>query len=231
MNLLKNQVNSDELVNNIRASYMENLIQDFGENFLQDPKSYGLFAKRIKESDNKLDIIFDKDLAEKIKKFGRVLELNSKTAEAGSLVAANIAASPLQNLGKLLRLSIIGRALSSDLFYKNFNKSLKKGEPSPNALALALTQFITQLTDENVSEGIRQTESLLGNQLDKIKSQISLPTPSSDLGGLNITAPNITTPTTPTPTVGPQSSLRQRIKDDPAAANVLLGGLGSAGLA
>ena len=231
MNLLKNQVNSDELVNNIRASYMENLIQDFGDNFLQDPKSFGLFAKRIKESDNKLDIIFDKDLAEKIKKFGRVLELNSKTAEAGSLVAANIAASPLQNLGKLIRFSIIGRALSSDLFYKNFDKALKKGEPSPNALALALTQFITQLTEENVSEGIRQTESLLGDQLDKIKSEINFPTPSSDLGGLNITAPNITTPTTPTPTVGPQSNLRQRIKDDPAAANVLLGGLGSAGLA
>ena len=66
----------------------------------------------------------------------------------------------------------------------------------------------------------------MGDQLDKIKSEINFPTPSSDLGGLNITAPNITTPT-----VGPQSNLRQRIKDDPAAANVLLGGLGSAGLA
>ncbi len=32
--------------------------------------------------------------------FGKILKLNAKAAEGGELIAASIAASPLQNVGK-----------------------------------------------------------------------------------------------------------------------------------
>ena len=59
----------------------------------------------------KLTEIYGKDAAEEIRKFARILDINSKTAKGGDLVAANIAASPLENIGKLLKFNLLLRVI------------------------------------------------------------------------------------------------------------------------
>jgi hypothetical protein len=236
----------------LQKTYIESMFEGVGTTF--DAKILNKFSNNIKKLDGydnlgrtnkKLDILFDKEEAADIREFGDILKLLADDVGTGSLVASGITANVLAQIPKILRITILGNVVSSkrareqvtDAYMKSKNLSPeKRGSIVGDAFLATVRQFATQNIDEGGRETEKQIRSViesqgLGKKLEKIKGDFNLPSPSSALSNLNITAPNITTPPTPTTTVGQQSSLRQRIKNDPAAANVLLGGLGSAGLA
>ena len=212
---------------------MEDVIGDFGDNFLLEPKSFTAFANRIQKAKDsgKLEVIYGKQQAEEMAKFARVLKFNSKTAEGGDLIAANIAASPLQNLGKLAKYSVLGRLFSSEVFYKNFDEVAKTGVTFGSALRTAIGQFIAQQTAESVEEGSRQTEAIFESATKPNKSSVSMPMPnvSPPVSGSSLSNISPVQPKTSTPRLSP-SQVRQRAIQNPALASSLLGGLGSASL-
>ena len=60
-----------------------------------------------------------------MEKFVEILKFNAKSAEGGDLVAANIAASPFQNVGKLIKFSILGRKMLSKGYYDDIVEQYK----------------------------------------------------------------------------------------------------------
>jgi len=229
-----------EALAKIRQTYMDDLISDFGDMFLLEPKQFKLFANRIEDAskNKKLGTIFGDDMAEEMAKFGRVLKFNSKSAEGGDLIAANIAASPLQNLGALARFTVMGRIFSSKAFYKNFDRQYKAmikrensvsgrarvtGEIIAQLVGSSISQSSTQLLDEGVTSTANQAKALINNALKPQQvSQRRTPTPVPNVtpGDIsNISAPQAN-----------QTAIRQRAAQNPAIASSLLGGLGSADL-
>jgi len=241
-----------EKLNSVKAAYIETMLDGIGANF--DAKVLKRFSDNIKKLDgvdnfgrskNKLDIIFSKSEAADFRQFGNILRILGEDIGNASLVAAGITANPLAQIPKIARITIIGNLFTSKRARQQVVDAHRRSrgltpEKRSQVVGDALLSAIRQITIQNIDEGAQKAEQQvqsviesqgLGEQLENIRGDLNLPSPSSALGDLNITAPNITTPLTPTATVGPQSNLRQRIKDDPAAANVLLGGLGSLGLA
>lgn len=235
---------SPEDLDKIRAFYVDNIIGDFGDAFLTDPKQFKLFGQRLQDEykTGKLSTVFGDDVAKDMNDFGRVMVFNSKAAEGGDLVAANIAAKPLENLGTLARLSVIGRVLSTGPQYKSimrqYNEMTKgasqktKAQVLGNLLASAFGSATSQAPMQIIQEGAQEGSRQLSALLDTAQSQMKAPTP----------------PRTPVPQVQPaiqpeqisapapaqqpmgMMGIRERAKGNPAVALSLLGGLGSAGL-
>ena len=63
----------------------------------------------------KLRAVFGKQMGIDMEKFAKILAANAKTAQGGDLVAANIAASPLENIGKFIRILLLGGYLTPRL--------------------------------------------------------------------------------------------------------------------
>ena len=217
----------------IRGNYMERLIEDFGDGLTTDGKALGDFAKRILDADEsgKLKAIFDEGMADDMVSFAKILEFNARTVKGGDLVAANIAASPLQNIDKLLKLTIIGRVFSSGGYYddilKQYKKQIKGENPEERARTLgrlmsqAFTNASIQTPPQVIQEGAREAErqisslvdtSGIGEQLSAIQSQMTQPNAASGLGSVNVTQP-----TAPAGT----STIRQQAAANPGVAQAL----------
>ena len=150
----------------IRGNYMERLISDFGDTLTTDGKALGAFAKRLLDADEggKLSVIFGEEMGKDMAKFARILDFNSRTAAGGDLVAANIAASPIQNLGKLAKFTIIGRLLQSGPYYRQIVRDYEKlaaGETA-EAKARILGRLIAQSLGQQSQEGVREAEQQIG---------------------------------------------------------------------
>lgn len=239
-NLVK-YFNSPEELDTIRAFYIDNIIGDFGDSFLTDPKQFKLFGKRMQDEykTGKLSTVFGDDVAKDMNDFGRVMVFNSKAAEGGDLVAANIAAKPLENLGTLARLSIVGRVLSTGPQYKSIMKQYREmtrgasektkaqvlGNLLANAFSSASSQAPLQALQEGVQEGSRQISAVLN----EAKGQAKAPTPTKTPVPQVLPPLPMTTPPRAQPPIG-MLGIRDRAKGDPAVALSLLGGLGNAGL-
>jgi len=224
-----------EDLDTIRAFYVDNIIGDFGDAFLTDPKQFKMFGQRLQDEykTGKLTTVFGDDVAKDMNDFGRVMVFNSKAAEGGDLVAANIAAKPLENLGTLARLSIIGRVLSTGPQYKSIMKQYNQmtkgasqktkaqvlGNLLANAFSSASSQAPLQIIQEGIQEGSQQLSSTLESARNQNKKSTLPPTP----------VPQVLPPIE-TNSVNQTSNIRQRAKENPAVAATLLGGLGSAGL-
>ena len=108
------------------------MIDDFGESVMTDGKTLNAFADRIlkQAKDGKLQVVFGKEMGKSMEQFGEILKFNAKSAEGGDLVAANIAASPFQNVGKLIKISILGRKMLSKGYYddivEQYNGAIKR---------------------------------------------------------------------------------------------------------
>lgn len=249
--LMKYFANSDEGISKIRGYYMENVIGDFGSNFMTEPKSFKAFGLRLEQEykKGKLEKIFGRRMAEDMNKFGRVLVFNSKTVDGGDLIAANIAASPFQNLGKLARFTVLGRLASSDLFYKNFMKQYKGmtagagADEKSKAFGQLMAQFISssisqgsvQLIDNAVGETIKEGTALFNNMTSApprapMEAPVVMPSsvPEQIAPSLN-REPKPWSGQWPESNMAPQSA-RERAAQNPVLAASLLGGLGSASL-
>ena len=224
-----------EDLDTIRAFYVDNIIGDFGDAFLTDPKQFKMFGQRLQDEykTGKLTTVFGDDVAKDMNDFGRVMVFNSKAAEGGDLVAANIAAKPLENLGTLARLSIIGRVLSTGPQYKSIMKQYNQmtkgasqktkaqvlGNLLANAFSSASSQAPLQIIQEGIQEGSQQLSSALESARNQNKKLTPPPTPIPQVK-----------PPIEVGSVSQTPNIRQRAKEKPAIAATLLGGLGSAGL-
>jgi hypothetical protein len=139
------------------------------------------------------------------------------------LVAANIAASPIQNLGKLLRFGLIAKFLTSGPYYKQIvsdYEKLTKGvtrEEKSRILGRLISQSLAQQTQEGIREGEQQLESIiessgLGQQIKQIQQQ--LPNPNNFSGMAQA-------PVVPAQQPAAQSTLRQQAAQNPAVAQAL----------
>lgn len=219
-----------EAIRKIQANYMERLISDFGETLTTDGKQLSAFAKRLLDADKggKLQVIFGKEVGEDMAQFARILDFNARSAAGGDLVAANIAASPIHNIGKLARFTIVGKLLQSGPYYKqivNDYKAISKGlDPREKQKTLgrliadALTRAAAQATGQQTQAGIQEAEnqirslaesSGINDQLSQLQQQVSVPNNSSTL-----VQPVPQTPPAP-------SGLRQQAAQNPGIAQAL----------
>ena len=111
----------------LKAYYINRMIDDFGESVMTDGKTLNAFADRIlkQAKGGKLQVVFGKEMGKSMEQFAEILKFNAKSAEGGDLVAANIAASPFQNVGKLIKFSILGRKMLSKGYYDDIVEQYK----------------------------------------------------------------------------------------------------------
>jgi hypothetical protein len=218
---------------------MDDLIGDFDKTFLTDKNQFAKFGDRLAKNEAKLIEIYGPDTAADMKQFGKIMKLLGESASGGDLVAANIAANPLENLGTIARLSVVGRVFSSGPFYSSFLKKYKKqgagadlrtrrqiaGELMADAFRGVIVQGIPQTIDEGITTATNQATALLGNQMEKMNTPAPKPQTRTSV-------PDVQPGSLPEQQMipGQQPSLRERAAQNPAAAATLLGGLGSAGL-
>jgi len=226
----------------LQSYYMQSLIGDFEDTFLTDKKAFKLLSKRIEQAkkSGKIDALFDPEEAKAIGLFGQNMKVLGVSAEGGDLVAANIAASPLENLGTLARLSVVGRMLSTGPFYTTFMKKYGPQAATQKTKSGKMKVFLETLNDvlgaaarQQTARGIAGVTSSLGAEAERIAEGLG-----EQLESRVPAAPQITRTTIPVPEVAPvempslpqSSSIREQAKQNPAVAATLLGGLGNMGL-
>ena len=238
-NVLRARPDGAAQIARIQTKYMDDLIGDFDKTFLTDKNQFAKFGDRLAKNEAKLIEIYGPDTAADMKQFGKIMKLLGESASGGDLVAANIAANPLENLGTIARLSVVGRVFSSGPFYNSFLKKYKAqgagadlrtrrqiaGELMADAFRGVIVQGIPQTIDEGITTATNQATALLGNQME----QMNTPAPKPQT---RTSVPDVQPGSLPEPQMipGQQLSLRERAAQNPAVAATLLGGLGSAGL-
>jgi hypothetical protein len=202
---------------------MQNILDDFGSDVMIKGDSLKKFANTLSKAaeGGKLQAVFGKEMGDDMAKFAKVLTFNTRGVNGGDLVAANIAASPLQNIGAILRFGVIGNLLSSRFTYRRVLKDyerLSKGLSTKEkaatfgkVLAAALVQTPGQVAEEGTREAERQISNLIEN------SPSLTPAPASGIGQVDPTqplGPNIAA-------AGNTSSIRQQAAQNPAVAQTL----------
>jgi len=233
--------NSPQEMAEIRSYYMQNLIPAFASSFMTDKKSFRALADRLVKAKNsgKLDAIFPKEEADAIELFGKNMQILGKSAEGGDLVAANIAANPLENIGTIARLGLVGQVLSTGPFYTSFAAKYGKESAKESTKAGKMRVFLNILNQTSQSfakqstargaYGLGSTASNEANfQAERIKNSIMPSTKPVRRTSVPIpeVSPVMDIPSMPNSS---QSSIRDRVRDDPALAASLLGGLDNIG--
>ena len=174
----------DASLQKIRSYYINSMIDDFGESVMTDGKSLNAFADRILDAaaDGKLRTIFPEGVGESMEKFGKILKFNARAAEGGDLVAANIAASPFQNLGKLAKFTVLGNRMLSQSYYDDiiaqYNgitlKQFKRPEDRARSLGSIIGKSLSQSTGQTLDNVIDEAESQVDAVLESsgVKDQI-----------------------------------------------------------
>jgi len=221
-----------DAIGKIRAYYMDNLIGDFQSNFLTDRTQFAKFGERLTKNKAKIEVIYGKEMAKEMDEFGRIMKLLGESANGGDLVAANIAASPLENLGTIARLGIVGKLFSSPRFYKAFTRKYKRLSPDQDAssrgqiagelLADAISSLIAQGTAQSIDQAVGETAKQVSSVMQNAQRQTKTTPPPTPV-------PQVLPPIE-TGSINKTPNIRQRAKENPAIASTLLGGLGSADL-
>jgi hypothetical protein len=220
---------------------MDNLIGDFEKNFLTDKTQFGKFGDRILKNQSKIEAIYGKDMAAEMNEFGRIMKLLGESTSGGDLVAANIAASPLENLGTIAKLSLVGQLFSSKRFYKSFNKKYSKlskgeniktkGQIAGELIKDSFSSLIAQGSFQSFDETARSAVSQAREAITELDNSQELKKPLVRSQGIDI--PRVSPVQEFEQTSFPQAqnnNIRERARQSPAAAATLLGGLGNADL-
>jgi len=201
--------NDTESVTKVQGYFMNSLIDDFGETVMTDANKLSKFADRMLDASkgNKLNVLYGDAMGKNMTEFAKILKFNARTAEGGDLVAANIAASPLQNLGKLAKFTVLGRFLTSAPYYDQIVKQYKNGVRTAKTdaeramtLGQAIRNFMSQapgqMFQEGVNEGADQLEALadnygvtsaVQNTANQVRTNVRNQTPAGS--GINVTPP------------------------------------------
>ena len=177
----------------IQNFYMNNVLKDFGGDAFIDGSSMKAFAKSFNEggANGKFRSVFGEESGMMLEKFGRALNVVSKQAQGGDLVAANIASAPFSNIGKLLNFSIVGKFLLNKPYARRFMNSYEKaaaGQSQTGRAKLFLSMFTEamaqfsaqapgQLMQEAVNEGTKQLSAVadssgLTSELQNLRSNV-----------------------------------------------------------
>ena len=208
LDYFRNQ-NDTESVAKVQGYFMNSLIDDFGETVMTDANKLSKFADRMLEASkgDKLNVLYGDAMGKNMTEFAKILKFNARTAEGGDLVAANIAASPLQNLGKLAKFTVLGRFLTSAPYYEQIVKQYKNGVRTAKTdaeramtLGQAIRNFMSQapgqMFQEGVNEGADQLEALadnygvtsaVQNTANQVRTNVRNQTPAGS--GINVTPP------------------------------------------
>ena len=174
----------DAAIAEIRSYYINSMIDDFGESLMTDGKSLNAFADRMLDAaaDGKLRTIFDEKLGKSMEDFAKILKFNARAAEGGDLVAANIAASPFQNLGKIAKFTVLGNRLLSQSYYddiisqyrnitlKQYRSPAERAKDFGSKMGKLLSQSLGQTIDNTVNEVEDQVDAVLESS--GVKDQI-----------------------------------------------------------
>jgi len=201
--------NDTESIAKIQGYFMNSLIDDFGETVMTDAKKLNKFADRMLEASkgNKLNVLYGDAMGKNMTEFAKILKFNARTAEGGDLIAANIAASPLQNLGKLAKFTLLGRYLTSAPYYSQIVKQYKNGvrtvkteaeraKTLGQVMRNAFSQAPGQFVQSGISEGADQIKALadnsgitsaLKNTANQVRTNVRPPAPTGT--GINVTPP------------------------------------------
>tara|TARA_R100001460_G_scaffold21475_1_gene43842 strand:+ start:1832 stop:4966 length:3135 start_codon:yes stop_codon:yes gene_type:complete len=213
----------------VQQFFLSQLTQDFGVSALVDGKALQGMSKAFSAAaeKGKLRAVFGKETGIDMEKFAKILAANAKTAQGGDLIAANIAASPLANLGSIIRATLVTRILDSAPIYRRvvrdyerMSKGLSpksKSELLGQLIGAAVAQTPGQALQEGVNEASKQIRAIADNsglteQLSAIRSKMTPPNTASSLGGINVTQP-----TAPAGT----STIRQQAAANPGVAQTL----------
>ena len=142
-------------MNTIRSYYMDSLVGDFEKTFLTDKTQFIKLGDKFAKDKAKIKEIFGDEMGDDMLEFGRIMKLLGESAPGGDLVAANIAASPLENLGVIARLTVIGSLFSSGPFYKTFLKKYKTAARGADAKTRG--QIAGELISDAVKSAMGQT--------------------------------------------------------------------------
>jgi len=204
----------------IKGFYLKELIGDFGTTQTTNADAVKAFSSRLikQGEDGKLAVVFGDEMGKDMLAFGKQLELLARKADGGDLIAANIAASPLQNIGSVLRFGFLGRILGMRNFYKSTLddyaklKAQKAGKKIPDAtlFAKAISNTISalsatarqapqQVTRDMGRDAKQQLESYTeskeqdaqpNDQVSQIQQNLPAPNIDSDIAQVNVTQPN-----------------------------------------
>lgn len=222
----------------VRQFFLSNLTKEFGVSALIDGKALqGMSSAFTAAAEKgKLRAVFGKQMGIDMEKFAKILAANARTAQGGDLVAANIAASPLDNIGKIIRFGIVGRLLDSAPIYsrvvKDYERMSKglspkaKSELLGQLIGAAVAQTPGQALQEGINEASKQISAVMENsgldqQLSQIQSSMNPPVSASGIGQVNVTQP--LAPNTQ-PVGGPPANvanIRQQAAQNPAVAQAL----------
>ena len=209
------------------------------------------------QSKGKLDMIFDKEQAQSMRDFGKVLEFISKDVGNSDLVANSITANVMGSLGKIARIGIMGQVVSNKRALQQIRDLDKKtrgldsrtrGQIMANAIGALFRQTGVQTTDNAIQDAKSQISGVLSNskiaqELSNIRNKANQsqdmfnisqqPGPQPQLPQVRNTQARTTQPSITNVENEFQrynANIRQRAAQNPALAASLLGGLGSAGL-
>lgn len=197
--------NDTESIAKIQGYFMNGLIDDFGETVMTDANKLSKFADRMLDASkgDKLNVLYGPAMGKEMTEFAKILKFNARTAEGGDLVAANIAASPLQNLGTLAKFTLLGRYLTSAPYYSQIVKQYKNGVRTAKtdaerartlgqAMRNAFSQGPGQFMQEGINEGADQMEALANNFVQEKtanlnRTNVRPPAPAGS--GINVNPP------------------------------------------
>ena len=222
----------------VRQFFLSNLTKEFGVSALIDGKALkGMSSAFTAAAEKgKLRAVFGKQMGIDMEKFAKILAANARTAQGGDLVAANIAANPLKNIGTILRMTVVGKLLDSAPIYsrvvKDYERMSKglspksKSELLGQLIGAAVAQTPGQALQEGANEASKQINAVMDNsglnqQLSQIQSRMNPPVSASGIGQVNVTQP--LAPNTQ-PVGGPPANaatIRQQAAQNPAVAQAL----------
>ena len=197
--------NDTESIAKIQGYFMNGLIDDFGETVMTDANKLSKFADRMLDASkgDKLNVLYGPAMGKEMTEFAKILKFNARTSEGGDLVAANIAASPLQNLGTLAKFTLLGRYLTSAPYYSQIVKQYKNGVRTAKtdaerartlgqAMRNAFSQGPGQFMQEGINEGADQMEALANNFVQEKtanlnRTNVRPPAPAGN--GINVNPP------------------------------------------
>ena len=211
---------STEQREKIKGFYLKQLVGDFGSTQTTDAAMVKKFASSLIDQGQagKLAVLFGDDMAKDMLAFGKQLDLLARKNEGGDLIAANIAASPIQNIGSILRFAAIGQVLGMRRFYKDVfddyvklqvaNKKAKVPEAAlfGKAISNAIAAIIPTLkqTPQQVIRDVgrgareqiqsyqesREQDAQPDDQLSQIQENMPAPNINSGIAQVNVTQPN-----------------------------------------
>ena len=208
------------------------------------------YATKAVNAKGEVEIV--KTFSENLREFSRIMKFIAKDTPNSNLVASNMTANVLNNLGKIARIGVMGNLVSNRRALEQLsrvNGATKNLPDSQRRIILAqavsnmFKQSSSQTANESVKEGERQLKSAIKNskissELSNIRSQANQsqnmfninqqPGPQPQLPQNITTQPNLTGGENEFQRYN--ANIRQRAAQNPAVAASLLGGLGSAGL-